>query len=178
MDTYVSMLPTANPSNEDLKVAGWDHEKVYLPPLPQYFPGDMIKLKLPMKERKQFLHVLDKLSRCIRSLSIQAKYKENPVSAKLQTLENIELYLLFWKAATGDVFCIDIQRRKGDHVHANRYVHTLLDAARGYFVEDEFMANQSVDAQQLQDIETLISKVVSSTPASVSSEWMAEQSRE
>jgi hypothetical protein len=157
------------------KVIGWDLNKAELPALPQYFPKDMIKLELPMQE---FGKVLTNFEACFRSLSIQAEYCSNPVSAKLQTLEYIDLHVLLWKAPTEDAFYIDIQRRKGDFLDANRYVHKLLDAARGQPVQDTFSANQPLNAENMLGIESLINKVMPSNPAPAPSSWMGAQSAE
>jgi hypothetical protein len=150
---------------------GWDPHQIELPPLPVYFPRDMIKLELPMNE---FNGVLERLPRCIRTLSIQAEYQNTPVSAKLQTFEHVELYLKLWKGED-EIFFIDIQRRKGDCLDANRYMHKLLDAAKGEMPEESMPVDADIAAQQLHNVEALLQKVMATAPAAT---FMAPQSPE
>jgi hypothetical protein len=156
---------------ENIIILGWDETQVCLKPLPSYFPSDMIKLELPID---QFPGALTRLPRSIRSMSIQAEYIDDPVSAKLVTLENIELMLNFWVSVTKEVFYMDIQRRRGDHLTANQYVHKLLDAARGTSYQEEedlgeAKGNESLDAKNLQNVKALLNKCVSSSPVAPAS---------
>lgn len=162
------------PSPPAISCTGWDPSEARkgLPQLPNYFPKDMIKLELPVD---QFGKTITNMQECIRSLSIQAEYCNSPVSAKLQTVDYIDMHLLFWKAQSEDVFFIDIQRRKGDFLDANRYVHKLLDAARGNPIQDDFQHDLP---SSTAEIESLISKIKSSNPAPVPKNWMETQSME
>jgi hypothetical protein len=151
----------------------WNLDYVHVPPLPMYFQRDMIKLEMPMDDLKG---VLDRVSRCFRHMSIQADYQVNPVSAKLQTMELIELVAQFWKSDEDNLLYIDIQRRKGDHLDANRYIHKILDAARGDVSEEDACSPSSLNARQVKDVESLIERVMSSAPAPAASpNWMQPQ---
>jgi hypothetical protein len=157
----------------DLPMEGWNLDSVQVPPLPIYFPRDMIKLEMPMDDLKD---VLDRVCQCFRQMSIQADYQDNPVSAKLQTLELVELVAQFWKSDDGNLLYIDIQRRKGDHLDANRCIHKILDAARDNFFEEDACSPSSLNVQQVKDVESLIERVMSSAPAPAASpKWMQPQ---
>jgi hypothetical protein len=74
---------------------------------------------------------------------------------------------------------MDIQRRKGDFLDANHYIHKLLDAARGQIIQDTFSANQPLNAKSILGIESLINKAMPSNSAPAPSKnWMKAQSAE
>jgi hypothetical protein len=137
--------------------------------LPKYHPSKKL-LKNPMS-MKTLGDVINRLQQCIRSMSIQASYTNSPLSAKLQTPENCEFYLDFWKSSTGNEFYIDIQRRRGDHLIANMYIRKLLDAAKE-FDENDYTSERSFNNQQMQSLESFLKKAMKN------SDWMPPQSPE
>jgi hypothetical protein len=106
---------------------GWDKSKLNFERLDPYFPKDLLKLTI---KQSGIDSALDRMVECFQNNSIQVEFEHNPVGAKLRTLERIELFLIFFEYDNGDL-AVDIQRRQGDYLDANRCIHKILEAAKG-----------------------------------------------
>jgi hypothetical protein len=142
----------------DIKNGWGEHVKVRT--LPKYHPNKkLLENRMAISTLRD---VMNRLQLCIRSLSIQASYSDDPLSAKLQTPENCEFYLDFWKSLSGTSFFIDIQRRRGDHLTANRYIRQLIDASKEFdeTCSSNIPFDRSFNRQQLQKLEVFLNKAI------------------
>jgi hypothetical protein len=121
---------------------GWDTSQIQIQNLPMYFPRDMIQWEFSTQDLPV---VLERISKHLRDSSIQASFRETPLSANLQTCrENAELYIVFFNEPSGTV-SMSVQRHKGDHVAANQCLRRLVEAAKGVLGEDESDYNKAND---------------------------------
>jgi hypothetical protein len=161
------------PRLDDVGCIGWNFPTIQVLDLPMYFPLTSIQYEFP---RRDLYDILTRLSLKIRGSSIQASLCDNPLSAKLQTCENVELYLVFFqerptrKRANIDdgekVMHMSVQRHKGDQMVANQYIHGLVDTAKG--VDDGeskplFSRNQVPSLETVEAVERLIEQIVKPT---------------
>lgn len=93
----------------------------------------------PLEKSSRFVDgekdsVTERLSECLRVLSVQALYNNETASAYLMTSEGVEMHLSLWKT-TGEKsgIVVELQRRKGDSIAFHRYSKYILDAAIGDF---------------------------------------------
>jgi hypothetical protein len=121
-------------------------------PLGKHFPMDMIKHKI---ESKDVYVALSRMQDCFCQLGIQVDFEDNPVGAKLSTLEDIELAMFFFQHDIGDV-SMDIQRRRGDYLDASRYTRQIIDAAKGVFKADAAEAPRAHSAAKIREFESLL----------------------
>jgi len=146
----------------------WDISKIQIQNLPLYFPRDMLQWeRFPLKDLPQ---VLERISSQFRESSVQASLIHEPLSAKLQTChDNVELYLVFFResmmSGDDDDVSMSVQRHKGDHMIASRFIQHLVDAAKGIQVEgnDEhgtMDTNTAVTADAALAMERLIERCV------------------
>jgi hypothetical protein len=74
--------------------------------------------------------VARRVSDCCRQLSVHATYNND--TARLYTMDNVELHLVLWRTTNDDEsVVVELQRRKGDSIAFHRYSRSLLDAAVG-----------------------------------------------
>ena len=172
--TIVQVAEEPIPLLEEDRFFGWDLAKVVLEPLPAFFPKSTIDLELPIGQRDK---VLKNVMKRIKSLSIQAVYKNNPLSAELRTLEHIDLYFDCWSSPKNDTFYIAIQQRQRSSLVSNRYIHKILEAAKGNTVDDDMDIELNPSLQQIKPNPQTLLKIESlsagvhkySPPASSSS---------
>eukprot|EP00534_Pseudo-nitzschia_fraudulenta_P011925 CAMPEP_0201207720 /NCGR_PEP_ID=MMETSP0851-20130426/174992_1 /ASSEMBLY_ACC=CAM_ASM_000631 /TAXON_ID=183588 /ORGANISM="Pseudo-nitzschia fraudulenta, Strain WWA7" /LENGTH=545 /DNA_ID=CAMNT_0047496191 /DNA_START=59 /DNA_END=1693 /DNA_ORIENTATION=- len=141
-------------------LAGWDLSQATVENIPMYFPREMIQFEFP---RKHLPDVLERISVHFRDSSVQVSFREQPLSAKLQTCREItELYLVFFQSSNGSV-SMSVQRHKGDHTVANRCIQRLVQAAKGISGEDCDSGNNSdcaVTAESIMAMEHFIERCV------------------
>lgn len=101
-----------------------------LRPVPAFYPLE--KSSRFVDDEKD--DVTERLSECLRVLSVQALYNNEAASAYLMTSEGVEMHLSLWKT-TGEKsgIVVELQRRKGDSIAFHRYSRYILDAAIGDF---------------------------------------------
>lgn len=114
----------------------------------------------PLEKSSRFieddhLSVANRLSECLRVLSVQATYNDENATASLVTGENVEMHLSLWKTS-GDItskypvgIVVELQRRKGDSIVFHRYSRYILDAALGEFDPTGFLAKTGGDVAQV-----------------------------
>jgi hypothetical protein len=134
---------------------GWILGKLIFEPRDPYFPREMIKLEINQEDVDE---AMMRIQSCFQRLSIQVDFEHNPAGAKLRTLEHIELYMVFFEDNDG-VVAVDIQRRQGDYLDANRYIHQILDAARGVTAEELVVAAPS--ASRIREFENFLDRCAS-----------------
>lgn len=101
-----------------------------LRPVPAFYPLE--KSSRFVDDEKD--NVTERLSECLRVLSVQALYNNETASAYLMTSEGVEMHLSLWKTAGEKVgIVVELQRRKGDSIAFHRYSRYILDAAIGDF---------------------------------------------
>lgn len=117
----------------------------------------------PLEKSSRFVdddisNVTERLTECLRVLSVQAEYSNETASAYLLTAEHVEMHLSLWKTlATGEQpggIIVELQRRKGDSIAFHRYSRYILDAAIGDFHVEEHIQTHG------EDIEIVYSKKV------------------
>jgi hypothetical protein len=124
--------------------------------------------------QKELPDILTRVSFTLRGSSIQASLCNDPLSAKLQTCENVELYLVFFqerpsrRRASIDpgekVMYMSVQRHKGDQMIANQYIHGLVDAAKGIAESKPLFTRGEVpNPDALQAVERLMEQVINVT---------------
>ena len=72
-------------SYADLQVSGWQTPQLRHPSI--YHLADLCNVRVPLADLDK---ILKRIPLCLRAMSIQANYKDDPVSAVLLTLEDIE----------------------------------------------------------------------------------------
>mmetsp|Transcript_27907 Transcript_27907/g.52311 ORF Transcript_27907/g.52311 Transcript_27907/m.52311 type:complete len:566 (+) Transcript_27907:322-2019(+) len=164
--------PLVKPVDE--RCNGWDMSLVQVHELPLYFPKSSLNYDFEMSQLED---VLTRISYKLRSLSIQADLCHSPLSAKLQTCENVELYLVFFlerktrKNANADpstrVVSMSVQHHKGDQMISKQYVDQLVEAAKGVDTEESgagaklgFAFGRPPSAESVQAMEKLIERIV------------------
>lgn len=163
------VLPKADPnkilklSYADLQVSGWQTPQLRHASI--YHSADLCNVRLPLADLDK---ILKRIPLCLRAMSIQANYKDDPVSAVLLTLEDIEFHLCLWKSRTEqDIVNVEIQRRRGDAVLSSRYAQKILKAIQIQdFQEDDYQVDTSLNIRHLQDAESLLQQVLASSSAS------------
>lgn len=138
---------------------GWDKSRICVEnvqKLPMFFPKDMIQWEFSSED---LFDVLERISKQFRESSIQASLIHEPLSAKLQTChENAELYLVFFNNPSGMV-SMSLQRHKGDHIVANRFIRQLVDAAKGELsANDKDGSNVTVSAAAVEKVEEFLAR--------------------
>jgi hypothetical protein len=105
----------------------------------------------PLEKSSRFVddelpNVTDRLTECLRVLSVQAEYNNETASAYLMTSEHVEMHLSLWKT-TGEKsgIVVELQRRKGDSIAFHRYSRFILDAAIGDFDVTEHIKTHGED---------------------------------
>ena len=121
--------------------------------LDPYFPKDMLKMTI---KKADVDDALERMAECFKASSIQVEFENNPAGAKLRTLEHIELYLIFFEDENGDL-AVDLQRRQGDYLDANRYVHRILEAAKGTAAVQQD-ATPVRSAKRIREFETFLDR--------------------
>lgn len=164
-----------------IEVYKWDLSRPHcVQEEPQFFPREYLQHEF---ERVELSDVCDRLSDEIRESSIQARYDSNPLSAKLETLEGVELYVVFFQerrkrrssntdapVESGRVY-LSLQRHKGDGALAAQYIRRLLDAAKGVSASKGAMSENRnerdvpMDPESLREIENLVDRLVSGAKA-------------
>jgi hypothetical protein len=155
--------------DEDVPSVSWHVESADIQQVPMYFPTSNLNFEFPAAELDD---VLDRLAKLFRKLSIQANFRDRPLSAFLQTCENIEFYLVFFHERvtrrypnsmdpkSRRVF-ISLQRHRGDQMIANQYFHELIDAAKGVGIEESSTKpilrrhRSALNAEELIQVERL-----------------------
>jgi hypothetical protein len=128
---------------EDIRCKEWNKDEIVVQEQPMYFPSNNLNYEFHGKE---LIIVLNRISALFRKLSIQANLRNSPLSAYLQTCENIEFYLVFFterssrrRDATVDPssrkMFMSVQRHKGDQMIANHYLNEIVEAAKGVGLE-------------------------------------------
>jgi hypothetical protein len=150
-------------SYADLQVSGW--QKPQLRHASIYHSTDLCNVRLPLADLDK---ILKRIPLCLRAMSIQARYKDDPVSAALSTLEDIEFSLCLWKSRTEeDMVNVEIQRRRGDAVLSGRYARKILEAIQVEdFQESDYQVDTSLNIRHLQDAESLVHRALASSSAS------------
>jgi hypothetical protein len=149
----------------------WNKNAMEVQLLPMYFPKNNLNYEFPAE---QLDGVMDRISELLRESSIQAKLRDNPLSAFLQTCENIEFYLVFFfekpdrrKPNSMDPkkrkTYLSVQRHKGDQMIANRYIQGIVDAAKGVSTADAGRSTRSLpmhrstpNAEALLQVERMV----------------------
>jgi hypothetical protein len=150
-------------SYADLQVSGWQTPQLRHASI--YHSADLCNVQLPLADLEK---ILKRIPLCLRAFSIQAKYMDDPVSAALLTLEDIELHLCLWKSRTDqDMVIIEIQRRRGDAVLSGRYARKILEAIQVQdFQGSDYQVDTSLNIRHLQDAESLVHQALASSSAS------------
>jgi len=155
-------------NTDEQALFGWNTSQIEIQNLPMYFPRDMIQWEFSTQDLPV---VLERISKHLRDSSIQASFRETPLSANLQTCrENAELYIVFFNEPSGTV-SMSVQRHKGDHVAANQCLRRLVEAAKGVLGEDESdynIANDldtAVSANAVLAMERLIERCAAESAA-------------
>eukprot|EP00540_Astrosyne_radiata_P023288 CAMPEP_0116831610 /NCGR_PEP_ID=MMETSP0418-20121206/5438_1 /TAXON_ID=1158023 /ORGANISM="Astrosyne radiata, Strain 13vi08-1A" /LENGTH=380 /DNA_ID=CAMNT_0004460891 /DNA_START=685 /DNA_END=1827 /DNA_ORIENTATION=+ len=104
--------------------------------------------------------ITESVADCLRVMSVQAEYLNEPAGAALFTPEQVEMHLYLWKS--GENVCVEIQRRRGDSVAFHRYARHILDAAGSDFDSTEF--HDYGDSHYLKAAEKLLKRELR-TPA-------------
>jgi hypothetical protein len=160
----------------DLSKSGW--KKPTLRQVPIYHPTDMCNNKLSL-DNYQLSQILGNITECLRLMSIQANFFDDPVSAALLTTENIELHLSMWKSRTDNEVIIEVQRRRGDSLLFSRYARRIIDAAATEtFDAKEYKVDTALDFRFLQQTELVINSAVASMPIPGSSSQQESSDRE
>ena len=158
-EILISMEP---PDYVHIDIAGWKNAQLRHPSI--YHPTDFSHVEVPTNSWKS---LLEQLPKCLRALSIQATYKEDPASAALLTMEGLEMHLCLWKSRkSDDTIIVEIQRRRGDAVLVAQYCRKILDAVRAEhtFDESEYKTpDTTLNVKTLQHIESLINQAISSS---------------
>ena len=129
--THKGQQPVNVPSVENPTKYGWNPDLCSFEKIDPYFPKEMLKLTI---KKSNIDGALRRMAECFQTHSIQVEFDHSPAGAKLRTMEHIELYLIFFEYDNGDL-AIDIQRRQGDYLDANRYIHLILESAKGMSAE-------------------------------------------
>jgi len=135
--------------------------------VPTYYPMEQTTISLSM-ERFVTGPILLNIVNCLKIMSIQAKFVEDPVSAALLTEENVEIYLSFWKNDDSNKVIIEIQRRRGCSMTFHKYCRRIFDAAENKFDDGEFQnvyAGDDVDLASLKKSEMLLHSEVTKNPS-------------
>lgn len=134
---------------------GWNMSQIQVQKFPMYFPRDMIQWEFPTRDLPV---VLERITKELRESSIQASLIHEPLSAKLQTCqENAEIYLVFF-TDRNDTVSMSLQRHKGDHMVANRWIRHLVDAAKGVLSGNDSAGTKPVTASDVLALERLIER--------------------
>ncbi|KAG7343311.1 hypothetical protein IV203_021256 [Nitzschia inconspicua] len=174
-DLKRELPPLPAPTLSNTSYLQWNKASVEVQQLPMYFPKNNLNHKFP---QRCLGAVLDCLSELLRHLSIQAKLRDSPLSAFLQTTENVEFYLVFFHekptprnpSSTDPDNCMiymSVQRHKGDQMTANRYFHAIVEAAKeatgagaGESVKRSFRSlpthRNTPNAEELLQVERLV----------------------
>lgn len=149
-------------SYADLQVSGW--QKPQLRHASIYHSADLCHVQLPLADLDK---ILKRIPLCLRAMSIQANYKDDPVSAALLTLEDLEFHLCLWKSRSEqDMVHVEIQRRRGDAVLSCRYARKILQAIQvPDFRESDYhqVADTSLNIRHLQDNESLVHRTLAAS---------------
>lgn len=135
---------------------GWDRKAVKPAPRPIFFTESNVKVEL---DNSEFELVLERLETFFKHRSIQAIFSDAPASAKLQTVDSVELCVKFWEAPH-DQFSVDIQRHRGDHYKFHDIMHQVLDVVKG--VDHSTRGCQPMDLEHIKRIHSVLEKL--STP--------------
>lgn len=126
-----------------------------LRPVPAFYPLE--KSSRFVDDEKD--NVTERLSECLRVLSVQALYNNETASAYLMTSEGVEMHLSLWKT-TGEKsgIVVELQRRKGDSIAFHRYSRYILDAAIGDFdpVEHVHLHGEDIDFVYSKKVQRLL----------------------
>jgi hypothetical protein len=158
-------------TDQEVPSTAWIYDSLEIQQLPMYFPTNNLNYEFPVSELEG---VLNRLAKLFRKLSIQAKFRDSPLSAFLQTCENVEFYLVFFHERvtrrnptsmdpdSRKVF-MSVQRHRGDQMVANKYFHELIGAARGVGIEELSPTEQGLrahrcipNAEELMQVERMI----------------------
>jgi hypothetical protein len=150
-------------SYADLQVSGWQTPQLRYASI--YHPTDLCTVRLPLANLDK---ILKRIPLCLRAMSIQANYMDDPVSAALLTLEDIEFQLCLWQSRTEqDIVNVEIQRRRGDAILSGRYARKILEAIQVEdFQESDYQFDTSLNIRHLQDAESLVQRALASSSAS------------
>jgi hypothetical protein len=110
-------------------IQGWDLNNLTFAPLSPFIPEVLIQAKCI--QRQDISNALRRIEQCFQQLGVQAEFEDNPVGARLRTLDDIDLDVQFFKVDDDGVVAMSIQRRRGDHLTASRYLHKICNAALG-----------------------------------------------
>ena len=129
-----------------------------------YHCADMHSLEFPLS---QWEAVTERVPRVLRAMSIQANYINEPMSATLQTMDNVEFRLCFWKCRPNSndhgepKFMVEVQRRRGDELSCSTYGRRILQAIQpnAPFDENDLKNDDyytSLDIHQLRKAEDVL----------------------
>ena len=170
---------------QDVRCKEWNKDEIVVQELPMFFPSTNLNYEFKGSELGT---VLSRVTSLLRKLSIQADLRHSPLSAYLQTVENVEFYLVFFherssrrRATAADpssrIMYMSVQRHKGDQIIANQYINQIVEAAKGVGIEMETEPGQRKrmlsshqihpDPAQLLAVERLIERSIHSQPERV-----------
>lgn len=149
IDLDKPLPPFSAATADNTTYLGWNKNAVEVQQVPMYFPKGNLNLEFPQKHLNA---VLEEVATFLRKASIQAKVRDSPLSAFLQTTENIEFYLVFFheritrrqEASMDPVerkLFMSVQRHKGDQQIANKYFHAIIGAAKK--ATEDFVSSES-----------------------------------
>lgn len=147
--SHVKQAPQMN------KTTRWGEMNISLASVTPYFTQGLIKAELPNADMPETLNRIQSLC---KENSIQARFEENPATLYLQTVDQMELRVKFWKSVSGDNFYIDIQRIRGDELRFNRLANEIVSTAKGT-QEVGARTSADMDVEYIQSIEAIVDKV-------------------
>jgi hypothetical protein len=169
---------TPLPTVEALPCIVWNSDSANIQQVPMYYAASNLNHEFSLAELGD---VLRRLIMAFRKLSIQAKLRDSPLSAFLQTCENVEFYLVFFLERVdrrrpqnmdpnSRKVYMSVQRHKGDQMVSNQYFHELINAARGIGIEEKNATEQNFyshrgapNAEVLMHVEKMIVRACEST---------------
>jgi hypothetical protein len=160
------------PSLDHVEGNSFDLNSRDVPEKPVYLPEAFIYFECQPPE---FPGLLGRLSKEFRASNMQVKFISSPLSAKVETIEGVQLYVGFLQERherkndktngpkeLGQIY-MTLQRRKGDAALAAQYIRRLSDAAKGIGSDSEqaYASDVSFDPELLREIENLVDRQVS-----------------
>eukprot|EP00538_Stauroneis_constricta_P000007 CAMPEP_0119550942 /NCGR_PEP_ID=MMETSP1352-20130426/4353_1 /TAXON_ID=265584 /ORGANISM="Stauroneis constricta, Strain CCMP1120" /LENGTH=518 /DNA_ID=CAMNT_0007596935 /DNA_START=370 /DNA_END=1926 /DNA_ORIENTATION=+ len=136
--------------------SGWSDPQLKETPL--YHPVHMCKNKLSLNQHS-LTDMLERITGCMREMSIQAKFVNEPVSANMLTMENSEMHLALWKSKTSNEVLLEITRTKGDAMACAGYIRRIVEAASSTDLkEDHFRISDIFDRKTFESTEAAIDR--------------------
>lgn len=136
---------------EELQQSRWKPAEASVRPVPRFFPLENTSAVLVGVAPGV---VAARIAQCCRVLSTEATFDDNTATAKLRTMEHVEIHVALWRGSGPPRYpekClfVELQRCAGDVLVFSRYARHLLSAAKGNFDAASFQADQKEQKRRL-----------------------------